>query len=89
MVTGHKDVKEVSRRSEVFSSQEKTAQAPVIKTEQVKPVKPALRNANARMGRHHVRHARHHRSHKHVAGLKAHKYSKATIKHTGSAIKRG
>ncbi|HXN70332.1 MAG TPA: hypothetical protein VN926_22090 [Bradyrhizobium sp.] len=71
------------------ASQEKTAQAPVIKTEQVKPVKPALRNANARMGRHHVRHARHHRSHKHVAGLKAHKYSKATIKHTGSAIKRG
>jgi hypothetical protein len=71
------------------ASKEKTAPAPVIKAEQAKPVKPALRNANAKMGRHHVSHARHHRSHKHVAGLKAHKYSKATIKHTGSATKRG
>jgi hypothetical protein len=69
------------------ASKEKTA--PAIKAEQAKPVKPALRNANAKMGRHHVRHARHHRSHKHVAGLKAHKYSKAAIKHTGPATKRG
>jgi hypothetical protein len=75
------------------ASQQKTAPAPVIKAEQVKPVKPSVRNANAKMGRHHVRHASHHRSYKHSAGLKAHKnahnYSKATIKHTGPATKRG
>jgi len=43
----------------------KTTQAPVIKAEQVKQTKPSALNANARMGRHHVRHARHHRFHKH------------------------
>jgi uncharacterized protein YceH (UPF0502 family) len=75
------------------ASQQKTTQAPVIKSEQVKQVKPTLRNTNAKMGRHDVRHASHHRSHKHSAGLKthkySHKYSKATIKHTGPASKRG
>ena len=71
------------------ASQEKTAQAPVIKTEQVKPVKPALRNANARMGRHHVRHARTHRFHKQMGALKSHQFSKVMIKHAGPAAKRG
>jgi hypothetical protein len=41
----------------------KTAQAPVIKAEQVKQTKPSVLKANARMGRHHVRHASYHRSH--------------------------
>jgi hypothetical protein len=75
------------------ATQGKPARAPVIKAEQVKQVKPSLRNANAKMGRHHVRHASLHRSHKHSAGLKTHKslhqYSKTTIKHTGPATKRG
>jgi hypothetical protein len=78
---------------------DKTAPAPVSKTvqvkpvnkaAQVKPVKPSLLNANAHMGRHHhVRHARHHGFHKHMGALKTHKFSKVSIKHVGSATKRG
>jgi hypothetical protein len=64
----------------------KTTQAPVIKAEQVKP--NAL-NANAKMGRHHVKHARHHRAHKHMGAVKTHKFSKVTIKHAAPAAKRG
>jgi hypothetical protein len=64
----------------------KTAHAPVIKAEQVKP---SLLNANAKMGRHHVRHVRHHRAHKHMGALRTHKLSKVTFKHAGSATKRG
>jgi hypothetical protein len=71
------------------ASSDKTTQAPVIKAEQVKQVKPSALNANARMGRHHVRHARHHRAHKHMGALKTHKFSKVTIKHAAPAIKRG
>jgi hypothetical protein len=67
----------------------KTAHAPVIKTEQVKQVKPSVLNANAKMGRHHVTHVRHHRFHKHMGALKTHQFSKVTIKHVGSATKRG
>jgi hypothetical protein len=67
----------------------KTTQAPVVKAEQVKPVKPNVLNANAGMGRHHVRHVRHHGFHKHIAALKTHKVSKVTIKHIGPATKRG
>ena len=70
----------------------KTAQAPVVKAQQVKQakhVKPSLLNANAKMDRHHVRHGRQHRAHKHMGALKTHKFSKVTIKHTGSATKRG
>jgi len=66
----------------------KTTQAPVIKAEQVK-VKPSALNANARMGRHHVRHVRHHRFHKRIGALKSHQFSKVTIKHAGFAAKRG
>lgn len=66
----------------------KTAQAPVIKTEQVKQVKAGALNANARTGSHHVRHARHHRAHKHIGALKAHKFSKVTIKHAAPTTKR-
>jgi hypothetical protein len=68
----------------------KTAQAPVIKAEHVKQTKPSVLNANARMGRHHVRHASYHRSHhKHIGALKAHKFSKVSTKHVTPAIKRG
>jgi hypothetical protein len=67
----------------------RTAQAPVIKAEQVKQTKPSALNANARMGRHHVRHASHHRFHKHYGALKSHKFSKVSTKHMTPAIKRG
>ena len=70
------------------TAQTKTAQTPVIKAEPVKQVKPSALNANARMGRHHVKHVRHHRSHKHMGALKTHQVSKATIKHVAPA-KRG
>ena len=73
------------------ASQNKTAQAPVIKAEpvkQAKQVKPNALNANARMG-HHVRHVSHHRYHRHVAALKTHKFSKVTVKHISPATKRG
>jgi hypothetical protein len=65
------------------ATKDKTAPTPVIKAEQVKP-NPL--NANARMDRHH-RHYRHH--HKHMGALKAHSYSKVSVKHIGSATKRG
>ena len=71
------------------ASSGKTAQAPVIKAEQVKQVKPSVLNANAKMGRHHVRHARHHRAHKHMGALKTHKFSKSAIKHAAPATRRG
>jgi len=68
----------------------KTAQAPVVKAEQVKQTKPSALNANARMGRHQVRHAGyHHRHHKHFGALKTHKLSKVSTKHVTPATKRG
>ena len=63
----------------------KTTQAPAAKAAQVKP--NAL-NANAKMGRHHVKHARHHRTHKKMTAVKTHQSSKATIKQA-PATKRG
>ena len=65
---------------------DKTAQAPVTKSVQTKP---SVVNANAKMGRHHVKHVRHHRSHKKMSALKSHQVSKATIKHVAPATKRG
>jgi hypothetical protein len=68
----------------------KTTKAPVIKTEQAKQVKPGALNANAKMGRHHVRHVSHHRAHhQHYGALKTHKVSKVTSKHITPATKRG
>jgi hypothetical protein len=61
----------------------KTAQVPVIKAVQVKQ---SVLNAHARMGRHHYRH---HRFHKHMGAYKAHQFSKVTVKHIKTAIKRG
>ena len=59
-----------------------TSKAPVIKTEQVKP---SVLNANAKMGRHHVKH-RHHRFHKRMGALKTH--AKVAVKHI-THTKRG
>jgi hypothetical protein len=58
----------------------------------VKPtaqVKPNALNANAKMGRHHVKQIRHHRGHKKMSAIKTHRVSKATIKHVAPATKRG
>ena len=61
----------------------KTAQAPVINAVKAKP---AVLNANAKMGRHH--HRFHKRSHnKHMSANKP--FSKVTVKHVKTAIKRG
>ena len=67
---------------------DKTAPAPVIKSEQVKP---SVLNANAKMGRHHVkhRHHRHHRFHKRIGALKTHSSAKLAIKHVTHPAKRG
>ena len=63
-----------------------TTRAPVIKTEQMKP---GVLNANAKMGRHHVkhRHHRHHRFHKKMGALKSH--AKVAVKHINHTAKRG
>jgi len=65
-----------------------TTKAPVIKTEQVKP---SVLNANAKMGRHHIkhRHHRHHRFHKRIGALKTHSSAKLAIKHVTHPAKRG
>ena len=70
------------------AGQSKTTQAPVIKAEQVNQLKPNVRNANARMGRHHA-HFRHHRFHKRIGALKTHQFAKVTAKHIVPAAKRG
>lgn len=64
----------------------KTTAAPVAKSVQVKP---SVLNANAKMGRHHVKHYRHHRSHKKMAAHKTHRFSKVAIKHVSHPAKRG
>ena len=63
-----------------------TTKAPVIKAQQMKP---SVLNANAKMGRHHVkhRHHRHHRSHKKMGALKTHQ--KIAIKRVTHPAKRG
>jgi hypothetical protein len=66
----------------------KPTHAPVIKTEQVKHMKPSVLNANAKMGRHH-KHFRHHRFHKRIGALKPHQFAKVTIKHVTPSAKRG
>jgi hypothetical protein len=60
----------------------KTAQAPVIKTEQAKP---DPRGANDKMIRHH----RHHRFHKRISALRTHRLTRLSIKHTVASTKRG
>jgi hypothetical protein len=61
----------------------KTTQAPPAKVAQVKPkadaqVKSNALNANAKMGRHHVKHVRHHRAHKKMSAVKTIKHAPAT-----------
>ena len=63
-------------------------QATIIKAEPVKQLKPAVRNANAGMHRHHYKHARHHRSHARMGALKTHQVSKVTVKHVAPSAKR-
>jgi hypothetical protein len=65
---------------------DKTAQAPVTKSA---PAKANVLNANAKMGRHHVRHASHHRFHKKLATHKTHLSSKIAVKHVSHPAKRG
>ena len=65
---------------------DKTAPAPVTKSVQVKA---SALNANAKMGRHHVRHASHHRFHKQMAARKTHQSSKIAAKHVTPPAKRG
>ena len=60
----------------------KTARAPAISALKAKP---NVMNANARMGRHHHRFHRH----EHVGANKPHQFSKVTVKHVKTAIKRG
>ena len=75
----------------------KTAQAPATKTTQAPPAKttpapvakatqtkPSAINANAQMGRHHVKH---HRHYKKMGVIKSH--SKVGFKHVAPATKRG
>jgi len=72
----------------------KTPQAPVIKSE---PVKPNVLKANAKMGRHHHKHYSHRHAHQRIGAMKTHRVSKvkthqlskATIKHVAPAAKRG
>jgi opacity protein-like surface antigen len=71
----------------------KTAQVPVINAVKVKP---SVLNANAKMGRYHHGHHRFHKhlsykhlGHKHIGANKPHQFSKVTVKHVKTAIKRG
>jgi hypothetical protein len=67
----------------------KIAQAPVTKSATVTPsaqVKKNPLNANAKMGRHHVRHHQHHRFHKMA---KVHKSLKVSAKPVTHPAKRG
>jgi hypothetical protein len=69
----------------------KPAQAPVTKSATVTPsaqVKKNPLNANAKMGRHHVRHHRHHHFHKKMAA-KVHKSLKVSAKPVTHPAKRG
>ena len=59
----------------------KTTPAPVAKATQTKP---SAINANAQMGRHHVKH---HRHYKKMSVIKSH--SKVGFKHAAPATKRG
>jgi hypothetical protein len=65
---------------------DKTTRAPVTKSASVKQ---GAVNANAKMGRHHVKHSRHHRSHKKMATVRANHGSKIAVKHVTHPAKRG
>jgi hypothetical protein len=72
----------------IAASTAKSTQAPVAKSATATTqVKKNPLNANAKMGRHHVRHYKHHRSHK-VVG-KFHKSLKVSAKPVKHPAKRG
>ena len=65
----------------------KTAQTPVVKSEQVKP---NVLKANAKMGRHHYKHmSRHHRHTKQMGALRTHGTPDVAKQHVTSPAKRG
>lgn len=70
---------------------DKTAQAPVTQAPVTKsaPAKQPAVNANAKMGRHHVKHAIHHRAHKKMTTSKLHKAPKIATKHVTQPAKHG
>jgi hypothetical protein len=70
------------------ASTDKPAQAPATKSAQVNKTSKSALNANAKMGRHHMRHSRHHRSHKKMVINKTQKSSVAA-KHFAHPAKRG
>jgi len=70
----------------------KTTQAPATKSAQVNKAPQANKsalNANAKMGRHHVRHSGHHRVHKKMVTHKSHSYPKVAAKRFAPPAKRG
>ena len=70
----------------------KTAQAPATKSAQVNKAPQANKsalNANAKMGRHHVRHSGHHRVHKKMVTHKSHSSPKVAAKRFAPPAKRG
>jgi hypothetical protein len=74
------------------ASTNKTTQAPATKSAHVNKSTEANKsalNANAKMGRHHVRHSSHHRTHKKMATHKSHRSSKVAAKHFAPPAKRG
>ena len=70
----------------------KTTEGPATKSIQANKSTEANKsalNANAKMGRHHVRHSSHHRAHKKVVTHKSHKSSKVAAKRLAPPAKRG
>jgi len=65
--------------------------APVTKSASIQStqVKKSAHNADAKMGRHHIRHSSHHRFHKKMATHKVHKSPKVAAKHVTHPAKRG
>jgi hypothetical protein len=70
------------------ASTDKPAQAPAAKSSEVNKTSKNALNANAKMGRHHMRHSSHHRSHKKAVTNKAQK-STVAAKHFAHPAKRG
>lgn len=73
------------------ASNDKTPQAPATKSTQANKspqVNKGALNANAKMGRHHVRHSIGHRTHKKMTH-KSHKAPNVAAKHFAAPAKRG
>ncbi len=70
------------------ASTDKPAQAPANQSAQVNKTNKSALNANAKMGRHHMRHSSHYRSHKRTVTNKTQK-STVAAKHFVHPAKRG